>query len=161
MPSFDIVCEINQHELQNAIDQSKREIANRFDFKGTKASIEQAEQGIVLLGESMNQLNSMAEILRAKMTRRGLDAKSLDYGEPEHASGDCLRQTLSIKQGIDQTLGKSIVKAIKQAKLKVQVSIQGDQLRVSGKKRDDLQQAIALVKGMDCDRPLQYVNFRD
>ncbi len=161
MPSFDVVCEIDQQELRNAVDQAKREIANRFDFKGTRASIELLDDGVQLLGESVNQLNSIAEILRARMTRRGLDVKSLDYGDPEHASGDCLRQHLGIKQGVDNTLAKRIVKTIKQQKLKVQVAIQGDQVRVSGKKRDDLQTAISIIKGMDVDRPLQYVNFRD
>jgi len=161
MPSFDVVCEINTHELQNAVDQTQREIKTRYDFKGSNASITLADSALELLAEDVNRLHAIVEILRGKMVRRGLDAKSLDYGEPERAAGDQQKQRIEVKQGVDQVLAKSIVKQIKQEKLKVQVAIQGDQIRITGKKRDDLQAAITFIKGMDADRPLQYINFRD
>jgi len=161
MPSFDVVCEINTHELQNTVDQTQREIKTRYDFKGSNASITLADGALELLAEDVNRLHAIVEILRGKMVRRGLDAKSLDYGEPERTAGDQQKQRIEVKQGVDQVLAKSIVKHIKQEKLKVQAAIQGDQIRITGKKRDDLQAAITLVKGMDADRPLQYINFRD
>ncbi|MDQ6975105.1 MAG: YajQ family cyclic di-GMP-binding protein [Mariprofundaceae bacterium] len=161
MPSFDIVCEINTHELQNAVDQAQREISTRYDFKGSNASILLNDGNIDLLAEDINRLHAVTEILRAKMVRRGLESKSLDYGEPERAAGDQQKQHIQVKQGVEQALAKSIVKQIKQEKLKVQAAIQGEQVRITGKKRDDLQSVIALVKKMDADRPLQCINFRD
>jgi len=161
MPSFDIVCETDMQEMDNAVNQTQKEIATRYDFKGSKSSIELGESDITILADDDYKLSAIGEILRAKMTRRNLDAKSLDYGEAENASGGSKRQKLSIKQGISQELAKSIVKHIKQEKMKVQASIQGDQVRVTGKKRDDLQEAIALIRGMDADRPLNFTNFRD
>ncbi len=161
MPSFDIVCDIDMQEMDNAVNQVKKEIATRYDFKHSKASIELSDGVAKVIGDDVNNLNTVCEILRGKMVRRKLDPKSLDYGEPESASGDTKRQIITIKQGIDKELAKKIVKMIKQEKMKVQVSIQGDQVRVSGKKRDDLQAAMALVRQIDADRPLHFTNFRD
>ncbi len=161
MPSFDIVCEIDMQEMDNAVNQVKKEITTRYDFKHSQASIELVDGMIKLIGDDVNNLNTVCEILRAKMVRRKLDAKSLEYGDAENASGDTKRQNLTIKQGVDKVLAKDIVKMIKQEKMKVQASIQGEQVRVTGKKRDDLQAAMALVRGMDADRPLNFTNFRD
>ncbi|MDQ6980661.1 MAG: YajQ family cyclic di-GMP-binding protein [Ghiorsea sp.] len=161
MPSFDVVCEIDMQEMDNAVNQVKKEITTRYDFKHSKANIELADGVIKLTGDDVNNLNTVCEILRAKMVRRKLDAKSLEYGEPENASGDTKRQVLTIKQGVDKELAKKIVKLIKQEKMKVQAAIQGEQVRVTGKKRDELQAAMALVRQMDADRPLSFTNFRD
>ena len=161
MPSFDIVCEIEMQEMDNAVNQVKKEITTRYDFKHSKAEIELVDGVVKLVGDDVNNLNTIGEILRAKMVRRKLDPKSLEYGDPESASGDTKRQTITIKQGVSTELAKQIVKTIKQEKMKVQASIQGDQVRVTGKKRDDLQEAIALIRGMDSDRPLSFTNFRD
>ena len=161
MPSFDIVCEMDMQEMDNAVNQVKKEITTRYDFKHSKASIELDDGKITLVGDDVNNLNTVAEILRAKMVRRKLEAKSLEYGEIENASGDTRRQIVSIKQGVDKESAKKIVKQIKQEKLKVQASIQGEQVRVTGKKRDDLQSAMAVVRAMDVDRPLNFTNFRD
>lgn len=161
MPSFDVVCEADMQEVDNAVNQVKKEITTRYDFKHSKASIALQDDVITLIGDDVNNLNTVAEILRAKMTRRKLDAKLLDYGEVEPASGDTRRQVVTIKQGVDKDTAKKIVKRIKEEKTKVQASIQGEQVRVTGKKRDDLQAIMALVKGMDVDRPLNFTNFRD
>ncbi len=161
MPSFDVVCEMDMQEMDNAVNQVKKEIATRYDFKHSKASIELDDGKITLLGDDVNNLNTVAEILRAKMVRRKLEAKSLEYGDIESASGDTRRQLVSIKQGVDKDTAKKLVKLIKQEKLKVQASIQGEQVRVTGKKRDDLQSAMSLVRAMDADRPLNFTNFRD
>jgi len=161
MPSFDIVCEMDMQEMDNAVNQVKKEIATRYDFKHSKASIELDDGTITLLGDDVNNLNTVAEILRAKMVRRKLESKSLEYGDMEHASGDTRRQVVTIKQGVDKDTAKKIVKHIKQGKMKVQAAIQGEQVRVTGKKRDDLQAAMALVRAMDVDRPLNFTNFRD
>ncbi|MDQ6954109.1 MAG: YajQ family cyclic di-GMP-binding protein [Mariprofundaceae bacterium] len=161
MPSFDIVCEMDMQEMDNAVNQVKKEIATRYDFKHSKASIERGDGKITLVGDDINNLNTVAEILRAKMVRRKLEPKSLEYGNIEHASGDTRRQLLSIKQGVDKDTAKKIVKLIKQEKIKVQAAIQGEQVRVTGKKRDDLQAVMSLIRGMDADRPLNFTNFRD
>ncbi len=161
MPSFDVVCEIDMQEMDNAVNQVRKEITTRYDFKHSKASIALADGVVKLTGDDINNLNTVCEILRAKMVRRKLDAKSLEYGEVESASGDTKRQVLTIKQGVDKELAKKIVKLIKQEKIKVQAAIQGEQVRVTGKKRDELQAAMALVRQMDADRPLHFTNFRD
>jgi len=161
MPSFDIVCEIDMQEMDNAVNQVKKEITTRYDFKHSQASIELDDGVVKVVGDDVNNVNTVCEILRAKMVRRKLDAKSLEYGDFENASGDTKRQTITIKQGVDQDLAKKIVKHIKQEKMKVQAAIQGDQVRVTGKKRDDLQAAMALIRSMDADRPLHFTNFRD
>ena len=161
MPSFDIVSETDMQEMTNAVNQVIKEITSRFDFKGSKSSIELAEHTITVVGDDINKLNTVTEILRAKLVRRNLEPSCLEYDEPEDASGGTKRQKIIIKQGVSTELGKKIVKKIKDEKMKVQASIQGDQVRVTGKKRDDLQAVMALVRGMDTDRPLSFTNFRD
>jgi len=161
MPSFDIVSKTDLTEIDNAINGARREIDTRFDFKGSKCTIERKEAVITLLADDDMKLRQMQELLRGYVTRRKLDAGALEFKDPEKASGNALRQEVIVKQGIDQKLAKEIVKGIKDSKLKVQASIQGDELRITGKKRDDLQDAIALVRGMKIEQPLQYVNFRD
>ncbi|MFD1627089.1 YajQ family cyclic di-GMP-binding protein [Azospirillum griseum] len=162
MPSFDIVSKTDIHEIDNAIAGVRREIETRFDFKGSKCTVERTDNTIVLLADDEPKLLQMQELLRVYVTRRKLDASALDFStKPERAANDALRHSVTVKQGIAQELAKRIVKSIKDSKMKVQVSIQGDELRVSGKKRDDLQEAIAHVKRMGIEQPLQYDNFRD
>ncbi len=160
MPSFDIVSQVDMHELGNAVDQANREVKTRFDFKGTGAVFELVDNQIVLKAEVEFQLQQMMDILRAKLAKRSVDVASLDPQEPQ-ISGSDARQTVVVRQGIETDLGRKLVKMIKQEKLKVQSAIQGDQVRVTGKKRDDLQQVIALLRDADVDLPLQYINFRD
>ncbi|MDT8376462.1 MAG: YajQ family cyclic di-GMP-binding protein [Mariprofundaceae bacterium] len=161
MPSFDIVSEIDMQEMDNAINQVKKEITTRYDFKGSSAAIDLADDGITVLGSSDAQVNTVTEILRARMVKRNLDSKCLDYGDMEHASGSNRRQKIAIKQGVSTELAKKIVKLIKEEKMKVQAAIQGDQVRVTGKKRDDLQAVMSLIRGMNADRPLMFTNFRE
>ena len=161
MPSFDIVSRTEMAEIDNAIQGVAREIGTRFDFKGSKCQIERKEQAITLLADDDMKLRQMQELLKGYVVRRKLEATALDFKEPEKATGQSLRQQVLVKQGIDQALAKDIVKALKESKLKVQASIHGDELRVSGKKRDDLQAAIAQVKALSIEQPLQFVNFRD
>ena len=161
MPSFDIVSKTDLNEVDNAINGARREIDTRFDFKGSKCTMERSEESITLFADDDMKLKQMQELLKGYVTRRKLDAGALEFKDPERASGNAVRQEVLIKQGIDQKLAKEIVKAIKDNKLKVQAAIQGDELRISGKKRDDLQEAIALVRGLKIEQPLQYVNFRD
>ncbi|MBN2887231.1 MAG: YajQ family cyclic di-GMP-binding protein [Chromatiaceae bacterium] len=160
MPSFDIVSEIDLQEVRNAVDQSNREIGTRFDFKGVKASFELSEDKVLLTGEQEFHLQQMMDILRQKLTKRKIDLACLDPGEPV-SSLNAARQEVTLKQGIDSESAKRMVKFIKAGKLKVQAQIQGDQVRVTGKKRDDLQEAIALLRGEDWGLPLQFTNFRD
>ena len=165
MPSFDIVSEIDNHELQNAVDQANKEVTTRFDFKGTKSSFELSSSGnateIKLNTESEFQLDQMYDMLTGKMTKRGIDIRCLERGDMD-LQLKTARQSISVKQGLESADAKKIVKLIKDEKLKVQASIQGDTVRVSGKKRDDLQTAIALIKEKDpVGLPLQYQNFRD
>jgi uncharacterized protein YajQ (UPF0234 family) len=161
MPSFDIVSKTDLAEIDNALQGMMREIGTRFDFKGSKCTIERKDAMLTINADDDLKLRQMHELLKGYVTRRKLDAGALEFKPPEKASGNTLRQTVIVKQGIDATLAKQIVKEIKDAKLKVQASIQGDELRVSGKKRDDLQAAIQLVRGLKIEQPLQYVNFRD
>jgi hypothetical protein len=161
MPSFDIVSEIDMQEMDNAINQVKKEVATRYDFKGSNSSIDLADDGISVVGDSDARINTITEILRAKMVKRKLDSKCLEYGDVEDASGSNKRQQIGIKQGVSSELAKKIVKLIKQEKMKVQAAIQGEQVRVTGKKRDDLQAVMTLVRGMDADRPLVFSNFRE
>ena len=161
MPTFDIVSKTNMAEVDNALAGVAREIAQRFDFKGSKCSAERSEQIITVLADDEMKLKQMHELLKVHFTRRNVDAKALDFKPPEKASGNSLRQVVAVKEGIDKELAKTLVKAIKDSKIKVQVAIQGDELRVTGKKRDELQEVIALVKKMPVDQPLQYINFRD
>ena len=161
MPSFDIVSKTDLAEVDNAVQGAVREIGTRFDFKGSKCTIERKEALITMLADDDMKLRQMQELLKGYVVRRKLDVSALEFKEPQKASGNALRQEVVVKQGIDQTVGKRIVKEIKDSKLKVQVSIQGDELRVSGKKKDDLQDAIAFVRGLKIEQPLQFVNFRD
>ena len=161
MPSFDIVSRTDLAEVDNAVRNIQREIGTRFDFKGSKSSIERKEEVLTVIADDDLKLKQIHELIKGHFTRRGVDATALEFKDPEKASGNLVRQTIVVRQGIDAELAKRIVKEIKGSKLKVQASIQGDELRISGKKRDDLQDTIAFVKGLKLDRPLQYVNFRD
>lgn len=160
MPSFDVVSEIDHHELTNAVDQTNREISNRFDFKGSDAKVEQGEGSLTLEAESEFQIDQIITVLNQKLAKRGLDIQSMERQGVE-VSNMRARQKLVIKEGIDKDLAKKIVKLVKESKMKVQASIQGDQVRITGKKRDDLQQAIALLKEAKLELPLQFTNFRD
>jgi uncharacterized protein YajQ (UPF0234 family) len=161
MPSFDIVSKTDLSEVDNALANIAREIATRFDFKGSKSRIEREDVTLTLHADDQGKLKQMHELLKAHLVRRKVEPSALDFKEPEKAAGDTLRQQILVKQGIDKDLAKRLVKEIKDGKLKVQAAIQGDELRVSGKKRDDLQQAIALVRGLKIEQPLQFVNFRE
>jgi hypothetical protein len=161
MPSFDIVSEIDLAEADNAIQNVMREIGTRYDFKGSKSTIEMKEGVITINADDDLKLKQMREILQGHMQKRGIAPGSLDYQREEKAAGQSVRQLVKLKEGIDKELAKEIVKAVKDQKFKVQVAIQGDELRVTGKKRDDLQEVIAFVRGMKIEQPLQYKNFRD
>lgn len=161
MPSFDIVSEVDKQEVRNAIDQANKEITNRFDFKGSDARIEQADYVLTVFADDEFKLEQVEDVLNNKLLKRGIDIKCLDKGKVEKVSGNKVKQTLTVKTGIDTELAKKIVKQIKDSKLKVQASIQGDAVRVSGPKRDTLQETIALVKKADYGFPLQYQNFRE
>ena len=161
MPSFDIVSEVDLSEAENAIQNVTREISTRYDFKGSKSTIEMKDGVITIFADDDMKLRQMHEILQGNMQKRGIEPGSLDYQKEEPAAGQSVRQHVKLKEGIDKELAKKIVKAIKGEKLKVQVAIQGDELRVTGKKRDDLQEVIAFVKAMKLEQPLQYQNFRD
>lgn len=161
MPSFDIVSEVDMHELNNALDQSNREVGTRFDFKGTGASFELSnDSDITVSAEADFQIQQMLEILRSKMVKRSVDIKSLIEGEVQLV-GQKASMIVTVQQGIEADIARKIVKAVKEAKLKVQTAIQGEKLRVTGKKRDDLQQVMALLKEGSYGVPLQYDNFRD
>ena len=161
MPSFDIVSRTEMTEVDNALQGAAREIGTRYDFKGSSCTIERAEQILTIKADDESKLKQVQELLRGHMSKRKVDGKSLDFGKVEKATGQSVRQTVTVKQGVERENAQRIVKAVKEAKLKVQVSIQGDEVRVTGKKRDDLQEAIAMIRGMGVDQPLQYVNFRD
>jgi len=161
MPSFDIVSEVNQVEVKNAIDQANKEVSTRFDFKGSDARIVHAEKSLTLHADDDFKLSQVSDILRTKLTKRGVDVRSLDYGDIEKISGNKVKQVVTVRTGVEQELSKKIVKLLKDSKLKAQASIQGDAVRVSGAKRDELQNAIALVKKTITDFPLQFNNFRD
>lgn len=160
MPSFDVVSEVDMHELQNAVDQTAREIGTRFDFKGTASKIERADTTLTLIGDNPFQVQQVQDILLAKMAKRGLDVACLDIAETE-VSGNVARQKITVRQGIDKETAKKVVKLIKESQIKVQAAIQGEQVRVTGKKRDDLQQVMALLRQGDLELPLQFNNFRD
>jgi uncharacterized protein YajQ (UPF0234 family) len=161
MPSFDIVSEMNTVELRNAVDQANKEIGTRFDFKGSDARVELADKALTLFADDEFKLKQVADVLTAKLAKRGVDVRALEYKDPEKISGNKQKQPVVARTGVDQERAKKIVKLLKDSKLKVQASIQGDAVRVSGAKRDDLQAAIALVKKAITDYPLQYENFRD
>jgi len=160
MPSFDVVSEIDKHELTNAIDQANRELTNRFDFRGTNARFELDDSVVSMSAPSEFQLQQMMDILRQRLTARAIDVRCLDLGNVESNLAGA-RQKVTVKQGIEQALGKKIVARLKDAKLKVEAQINGDKLRVNGKKRDDLQAAIAELRKAEFELPLQFNNFRD
>ena len=160
MPSFDVVSEVDKHELTNAVDQANRELSNRFDFKGSDAKFELDKLVVKVQAPSEFQLQQMQDILRARLVARKIDARCLEIGDPEvNLAG--ARQQITVKQGIEQPVAKKIIAAIKDAKLKVEAQINADKLRISGKKKDDLQLAIALLRQSDFELPLQFDNFRD
>ena len=161
MPSFDIVSKTDLPEVDNALQGARREIETRYDFKGSSCTVERSGETLTINADDDFKLKQVQELLRGHMAKRKVDTRAFDFQKPEKASGNSLRQSVVIQQGIDRELAQKIVKAVKSAKLKVQVAIQGEELRVSGKKRDDLQDAIALVKDQKLDHPLQYINFRD
>lgn len=160
MPSFDIVSDVNPHEVTNAVDQASREVDQRFDFKGTNAKFELKDAVVTLSAPADFQLKQMLEILKLKLSKRGIDVACLKVDEPV-TTGQTARQLVTLRQGIDTELGKKIQRLVKDSKLKVQAAIQDKQVRVSGKSRDDLQAAMALVKKGGFDLPLQFTNFRD
>jgi uncharacterized protein YajQ (UPF0234 family) len=161
MPSFDITSKTDLNEVDNALANIGREIATRFDFKNSHCRIEREEATLTLHADDQPKLKQMHELLKVHLFRRKVDPAALDFKDPERASGDMVRQLVVVKQGIDRELAKRIVREVKDSKLKVQVSIQGDELRVSGKKKDDLQEAIAWIRGREIEQPLQFENFRD
>ena len=160
MPSFDTVSEVDLQEVTNAVDQANREVGNRYDFKGSCASVEHTDNQVKLQADNEFQLNQVKDIVHKKLAQRGIDLGSLDKGKLETGNNQ-VRQVLIVQQGINQDIARKIVKLLKDSKLKVQVSIQGDKVRVNGKKRDDLQSAISLLKAAPIELPLQYINFRD
>jgi uncharacterized protein YajQ (UPF0234 family) len=161
MPSFDIVSDVNQVELRNAVDQANKEITNRFDFKGSDARVEYTDKVLTLYADDEFKLKQVTDVLLGKFAKRQVDVRSLKYADPEKISGNKVKQAVTVRTGVEQELGKKIVRLLKDGKLKVQASIQGDAVRVTGAKRDELQNAIALVKKSITDYPLQYENFRD
>ncbi|MBE9503164.1 MAG: YajQ family cyclic di-GMP-binding protein [Proteobacteria bacterium] len=160
MPTFDIVSKVDMQEVDNAVNQAKKEIAQRYDFKGTKSEITLEKDSITVLGDDDYKLQAVIDILQSKIIKRGISLKSLDYGTKAEASGQMMRQVVGIKQGISKEKGKEINKIIKDTKMKVQSQIQDDQVRVTAKKIDDLQEVIQLLKGKDLDVDLQFVNMR-
>jgi cyclic-di-GMP-binding protein len=163
MPSFDIVSEVNQVEVHNALDQTNKEVSNRFDFKGSDARVElnEKEKTLTVFADDDFKLGQVRDVLTGKLAKRGIDVRCLQPGDIEKVSGNKVKQTVTVRQGVEQDLGKKIVKLVKDSKLKVQASIQGDVVRISGAKKDLLQDAIALVRKSITDFPLQFKNFRD
>ncbi len=163
MPSFDIVSEVNQVEVHNALDQTNKEVSNRFDFKGSDARVElnEKEKTLTVYADDDFKLSQVRDVLTAKLAKRGVDVRCLQPGDTEKVSGNKVKQTVAVRQGVEQDLGKKILKLVKDSKLKVQASIQGDVVRISGAKKDLLQETIALVRKSIADFPLQFKNFRD
>lgn len=161
MPSFDVVLEANMVEVRNAIEQTNKEISTRFDFRGSDARVEQKERELTAFADSEFQLNQLKDVLTGKMTKRRVDVRFMDEGKVEKISGDKVKQLIRIRNGLESDAAKKIVRLVKDSKLKVQASIQGDAVRVSGAKRDDLQSTIAMLKKEVTDLPLEYNNFRD
>jgi uncharacterized protein YajQ (UPF0234 family) len=160
MPAFDIVSEVDLHQLTNAVDQAGRVIANRFDFKGVDASFEREDRTVVMMAEAEFQLEQMQDMLRSALIKCDLDPRAMEVGDVS-GLGKQVKQVITLRHGLDGLLCKKITKAIKDSKLKVQSQIQGEQVRVTGKKRDDLQQVMAMLREMELDMPLQFNNFRD
>ncbi len=161
MPSFDIVSEVDQVEVRNAVDQTNKEVGTRFDFKGSDARVEQADKALTVFADDEFKLGQVRDILTARLAKRGVDVRCLELGKPDKVSGNKVKQTVTVRTGVETTLAKRIQQLLKDAKLKVQASIQGDTVRVSGAKKDTLQEAIALVRKSVTDFPLQFQNFRD
>jgi len=161
MPTFDVVCKPNQVELRNAVEQTNKEIGTRFDFKGSDARVEQSEKELVAYADSEFQLNQVRDVLLNKMAKRNVDVRFLDHGKIEKIGGDKVKQVLTVRNGVPQDAAKKIVALVKNSKLKVQASIQGDTVRVQGAKRDDLQATIAMLRKEVTDLPLEFENFRD
>jgi uncharacterized protein YajQ (UPF0234 family) len=161
MPSFDIVSKVDMQEVNNAVNQASKEISQRYDFKGSKSEITQEKESVKILADDDFKLKAVVDILQSKFIKRGISLKSIKYDKPESASGGMVRQTITIQQGIAKEKGKELVAVIKESKLKVQGQIQEDQVRVTGKNRDDLQETIQMLKGKDLDIEMQFVNFRD
>ena len=160
MPSFDIISEFDMHEATNAVDQASKEVGTRFDFKGTDSKFELTDDKLIMISESTFQLQQMFAVICAKLSRRGIDIACMELGDAK-GSGKLMRQEITLKQGIDSATAKKIVKLIKDKKLKVQAAIQGDKVSVTGKKRDDLQEVIQMLRDEKLEMPLQYDNFRD
>ena len=160
MPSFDVVSEVDFHEVTNAVDQANREIQTRFDFRGVDAKFERKEDVVRITAEADIQLDQMIDILRTKLVKRSIDPRVMDVGDQEHV-GKLLHKNIKIQEGIESLLAKKVVKMIKDKKMKVQAAIQGEKVRVTAKKRDDLQQVMSMLKEEEIDTPLQYNNFRD
>ena len=161
MPSFDIVSQVDRQEVKNAVEQTNKEVSNRFDFKGSDARVEQAEFSLTVFADDEFKLGQVIDVLRGRMAKRNVDVRCLELGTVEKISGDKVKRPLTVKVGIVQDKGKQIQKLVKDSKLKVAASIQGDAVRISGAKKDDLQAAIQLVRKSVTDLPLQYINFRD
>ena len=161
MPSFDIVSQVNQQEVKNAVEQTNKEVSTRFDFKGSDARVEQGENLLTVYADDEFKLGQVTDVLRARLAKRNVDVRCLEPGTVEKISGDKVKRPITVKVGVSQDKGKQIQKLIKDSKLKVAASIQGDAVRISGAKKDDLQAAIQLVKKSVADVPLQYINFRD
>ncbi len=161
MPSFDVVSRTDLMEVDNAVNGVRREIKQRFDLAGTKCAIDRTDDALTIYADDSMKLKQLEDLLRKHIASRNVDQRSLEFKPPQNAAGGSLRQAITIKQGIDGDLGRRINKAVRGAKLKVQVSIQGPEMRISAKKKNDLQSTIAFIKEMDIDQPLQYVNFRE
>jgi uncharacterized protein YajQ (UPF0234 family) len=161
MPSFDIVSQVDQQEVKNAVEQTNKEISNRFDFKGSDARVEQKELALTVFADDEFKLGQVLDVLRGRLAKRNVDTRALEPGAVEKISGDKVKRPVTVKVGVPQEKGKQIQKLIKESKLKVAASIQGDAVRISGAKKDDLQAAIQLVKQSVADLPLQFINFRD
>jgi hypothetical protein len=160
MPSFDVVSEVDLHEVSNAVDQTNREVGTRFDFKGSDARVAQNQENLTLHGDNEFQVRQVLDILHLKMAKRGIDIAALQE-EPVKTSGNKASMAITVRQGIDQDTARMLIKKVKEARIKVQAAIQGDKIRVTGKKRDDLQSIISELRESSCDLPLQFVNFRD
>lgn len=161
MPTFDVVSKVDMQEVKNAVDQANRELVNRFDFKGTNTTIEETDEDITVESSAEGRLDAAVDVLKTKLVKRGVSLKSLAGGETQTVGGSRVRAVFTLNQGLPQDAAKELSKFIRDTKLKVQAQIQGDQLRIQGKKRDDLQEAIAELKGLNFRLPLQYVNMRD
>ena len=161
MPSFDIVSEVDLTEIKNAVEQCNKEVTNRFDFKGSDARVEQGDKVLTVFADDDFKLEQVIDVLKTKLSKRNVDIRCLEYGKVEKVSGNKVKQAITVKVGVDTELAKKLVRLIKDSKLKVQASIQGDAVRVSGAKRDLLQECIAMVRKEVTDFPLQYNNFRD